>query len=70
MVRFVNLSYELALTWMGFCIPARVAVPTSFQPIDSDKTLQVLRHRHERCRWSTRSSASVEPVAAAGRVEF
>ena len=52
------------------CIPALLAFPTSFQQIDSAKTLQVLRRRHPRSRWSTRSFASIESVTAAGRVGF
>ena len=59
MVRFVKLSCELELTWIGYCIPAQ---------IDSYKTLQVLRQRRPRSRWRRRFASSLEPIVPAGRV--
>ena len=73
-VRIGKLSHESELTKM--CLKWVTVnlelLPSShfFQQIDSDKTLQVLQWRHERSRWSRRSSASLEPVVPAGRVEF
>ena len=75
LLRFVRLLYESELTWMGLrriVYLHFVSDPTRFRQIDSDKpkTLQVLRQRHARSRWSRRSASSVESVATAGRVGF
>ena len=51
--------------------PALIAVSTScFRQIVSDKTLQVLRHWHERSRGRRRSASSVESVDTAGKLGF
>ena len=55
---------------MGIVYLHFVLLPTCFRQIDSDKTLQVLQQRHERCRWRRRFTWSAEPVTAAGRVGF
>ena len=52
------------------CIPALIAVSRCFRQIVSDKTLQVLRHWHERSRGRRRFAWGLEPVAAPGRVGF
>ena len=51
------------------CIPALIAVSRCFWQIVSDKTLQVLRHWHERSRGRRRFVWSLEPVDTAGKLE-
>ena len=63
-VRFVKLELT-----MGYCIPARVAVPTCFRQMVSDKTLQVLWSSNARSR-SCRFASSIESVVPAGSIEF